>query len=174
MNQVNLFKLVALCVAILNIFSMACTPQPTLPPVEPKPNRPPIIVAVNAPNEVLSGNSAFISCAAMDPDNDALFFEWKSLYGDIKGNGNAIEWALPAQPGTYDITVSVSDNLSGADTKTVYIKVYEKLREPLELAVLVTKEDNTQFALFFRRHAPGPDTQMECPQAGMHYPDRTG
>lgn len=144
MNQINLFKLVALSTAITSIFILACTPQPTLPSVEPAPNQPPLILAINAPGEVLSGNSAFISCAASDPDNDELFFEWKSIYGSIKGEGSAIEWALPVQPGTYDITVVVSDNISGADTKTIYIEVYEKLLEPLELSVLVTKEDNTQ------------------------------
>jgi hypothetical protein len=73
-------------------------------------NKPPTVTSLTpGATSVARGASCTVSCAATDPDNDALTYTWSTTGGAISGTGDAITWTAPTTEGSYSVTVNVSD-----------------------------------------------------------------
>jgi len=79
-------------------------------------NQPPIIESLIAdPPTVEPGGQSRISVSAYDPDGDPLSYTWSTTGGRLSsttGPGDKT-WTAPNTPGTYQVTVSVTDNKPG-------------------------------------------------------------
>ena len=84
----------------------------------------PVISSVQSQKEWvdLSGNSE-IECVASDPDGDELTYQWTATDGKISGQGSTVTWTAPNTPGTYAITVKVTDGRGGEATMQQTIDV---------------------------------------------------
>jgi len=65
---------------------------------------------------VRPGASVPVSCSAVDPEGDAISYEWQAGYGEVQGNGASIVWIAPAKLGSYVLTVLARDTY-GAETR---------------------------------------------------------
>jgi len=73
-------------------------------------NEPPVIEGLSAGlSSVRAGASITIECLASDPEGDELSYQWSASGGIISGEGSSVTWTAPTLPGTYVITVEVSD-----------------------------------------------------------------
>jgi hypothetical protein len=72
--------------------------------------------------EVSPDGSCTLTCTATDPEGHGLSFDWSCSGGTITGSGASVNWTAPDTPGTYTVTVIVSDGTSSA-TSTVDIEV---------------------------------------------------
>jgi hypothetical protein len=105
-------------------------PQPVQAPPEPV-NNSPVISALRAdPQEVQPLGKSNFTCTASDPDGDALAYRWTASAGTIDGSEAAVTWTAPKDPGSYKVTVVVSDGKGGAATKDAAITVPEKPNNP--------------------------------------------
>ena len=105
-----LVSLIILIVAALLIVS--CAPL----------NQPPVISSLTANEEETNpGGSCQIECTASDPDEDELSYIWSADGGNISGEGSIVTWTAPDEPGTYTITVQVTDGRDGEETKQITI-----------------------------------------------------
>jgi len=79
-----------------------------------KPNNDPVISALEAEKDwVVPSGSSKIECAASDTDDDILTYTWSATGGTFWGTGPVITWVAPDAPGTYAITVAVTDGKGG-------------------------------------------------------------
>jgi len=87
-------------------------------------NKNPVITSVQSQKEwvELSGNNE-VKCVASDPDGDALAYHWTATGGDISGQNSTITWTAPDAPGTYTITVNVTDGRGGEATGKLSMEV---------------------------------------------------
>jgi hypothetical protein len=89
-----------------------------------KQNYAPDIEDLTASAEVVPpGASAYLSCSASDDDGDEITYEWETTSGELYGEGNAIVWLAPTQPGPYWVTVYARDGYGGEATRAVAINV---------------------------------------------------
>lgn len=86
-------------------------------------HQPAITNLIAEPQRVLPGGSSQISCSAVDADGDELTYNWSASEGAIVAEGPTATWKAPLALGSYDISVTVSDDRSGEVTKTVTIEV---------------------------------------------------
>jgi hypothetical protein len=117
------------------ITSRSKTPTPTPTPTPAAPNSPPVINSfTTAKTEIFlpcpvgnsscgTDNNVGINIAASDPDGDELTYNFTVAGGRVyKQNGNWV-WQLDVtQPGSYSITVEVSDG-EHTVTRTAEVKV---------------------------------------------------
>jgi len=105
-------------------------PPPAQVPPEPV-NNSPIIAGLQADAQLVQplGKSNFI-CTASDPDGDVLTYSWTASAGTIDGSDTAVTWTAPKDPGSYKITVVVSDGKGGAVTTDAVVTVPEKPNNP--------------------------------------------
>jgi hypothetical protein len=88
------------------------------------PNQAPTISSVAAADSTVStGEDTTISLTATDPDGDTLTYSWTATDGDITGTGSSVVWTPPSTPGTYIITVTVSDGKGGSHTSSTSVTV---------------------------------------------------
>ena len=81
-------------------------------------NNVPLISSVQSQREWVDVlHSTEITCVASDPDEDELTYLWEAASGDISGQGSTVTWTAPDTPGTYAITVTVTDG-RGGEVKT--------------------------------------------------------
>lgn len=74
-------------------------------------NHPPVIISVTAnPVSISTGAATTITCAASDPDNNTLTYDWVAASGTISGIGSAVTWIAPASSSTYSIGCIVTDD----------------------------------------------------------------
>jgi len=115
--------------------------------VTPKPSNPPIISSItfsNPPYPPITINSnmtdtekqelpkltirnyttADISCVASDPDNTKLDYTWHATGGKLEGTGAKVQWIAAGEPGTYTITVNVSDTTGGVAESSIQVVVH--------------------------------------------------
>lgn len=59
--------------------------------------------------EINPGMTAQIECDASDPNEDELSYTWTADSGTISGSGSVVSWIAPEAPGTYTVSVEVSD-----------------------------------------------------------------
>lgn len=62
---------------------------------------------------VIPSGENIIVCAASDADGDSLTYAWSATGGTFSGEGSVVTWTAPDTPGTYDVTVTVTDGKGG-------------------------------------------------------------
>jgi hypothetical protein len=86
-------------------------------------NHQPAIARLEARERVIPSERCEIVCIASDHDGDALSYNWSTGGGSISGAGAAVNWTAPGSPGSYNITVTVTDGRGGESTKQRTIEV---------------------------------------------------
>jgi len=79
-------------------------------------NLPPMIKSLTAdPPTVGPGGQSLISVSAHDPEGDPLSYSWSATGGRLSSTTGPEDktWTAPNTPGTYQVTVSVTDNKPG-------------------------------------------------------------
>jgi serine/threonine protein kinase len=95
------------------------------------PNQPPVIQGMSADSPQVEVNSTVnVRCVAVDPDGEALSYQWTASQGSIDGNGSHVTYHAPGMPGVYPITVSVSDSRGGTTEGRVDVQVIESVVPP--------------------------------------------
>jgi len=98
-------------------------------------NNVPEISAISAdPNPISPGDTASISCTAIDADNDVLVYSWKSVdQGDSVFTGESFPWISPSVTGDYLFYLTVSDERGGyAYDSSLIVTVRANLLDPNE------------------------------------------
>jgi hypothetical protein len=84
----------------------------------------PVIASLEAkPEKVIALGGCQITCNATDPNGDELSYGWSSSGGGITGEGATVTWTSPVSAGSYNVTVTVSDDRGGEVTDYVTITV---------------------------------------------------
>lgn len=87
-------------------------------------NGAPAIQFVSAFDEgVRPGASVSLSCSAVDPEDDAISYEWQAAFGEVQGEGGSITWIAPEKLGSYVVTVAVRDTYGAETRRDVLISV---------------------------------------------------
>jgi len=87
-------------------------------------NNPPAITSLTADAEQAAPlGSVQVTCAASDPDEDELTYEWTATAGSISGAGAVVSWTAPQEVGTYSITVVVEDGFGGEAERSISLGV---------------------------------------------------
>lgn len=86
-------------------------------------DHPPAVAGLGAPQMVVPSGTSEIVCVASDRDGDVLSYKWSASGGTISGTGAAVNWTAPELPGSYDVTVSVTDGRGQEVTEQVAIEV---------------------------------------------------
>lgn len=74
-------------------------------------NHPPRIKSLATENLlVIAGTEIQVYCTAGDADGDVLDFNWSVDAGDLVITGSAVVWTVPLEPGSYQISCTVSDD----------------------------------------------------------------
>ena len=117
-------------IAALSGCSGQADPQPVQAPPE-SVNNSPVIIGLQADPEVVQAlGKSNIVCNASDPDGDSLTYRWTAGAGTLDNAEAAVTWTAPQDPGSYTITVVVSDGKGGASLAEVVITVPEKPNNP--------------------------------------------
>jgi len=93
---------------------------------EPGDNVPVILTMTATPEALVLGEEALVEVEAMDPDGDALTYEWLMGIGAGDASGTDTTWApIPGLCCTqeYPVGVKVRDGRGGSATSTVSIYV---------------------------------------------------
>jgi hypothetical protein len=81
-------------------------------------NKAPVIVGLEAGEDNLCvTESCPLRVIAYDPDGDDLSYQWSATGGDISADGQTAVWTAPHTPGTYQVSVKVTDG-GGAEAET--------------------------------------------------------
>jgi len=89
-------------------------------------NNHPVISKLSAEKDsVAPSDSSKVACIASDPDGDSLTYTWSATGGTFSGTGSVVTWTAPRTPGTYAITVNVTDGKAGEATMQLTIDVQE-------------------------------------------------
>jgi hypothetical protein len=100
-------------------------------------NHPPVIASLEAePEKVITLGSCQITCNATDPDGDELSYGWSSSGGGIIGEGATVTWTAPLPAGSYNVTVTVTDDRGGEVTD--YVTITVRANSPPTITSLVT------------------------------------
>jgi len=117
-----------------------CSGQPDTQPVQAPPepvNNPPVITDLHADTPVAQPLAkSNVLCSASDPDGDELIYRWTTSGGIVDSTGAAVTWTAPADPGSYVITVVVSDGKGGATSQETTVMVPEKPNNPPSIAAI--------------------------------------
>jgi outer membrane protein OmpA-like peptidoglycan-associated protein len=94
---------------------------------------------IAASNDVVA-----INTTASDPDGDPLTYSWTATGGRVDGTGPAVRWlSAGTTPGTYTVTVTVSDGRGGTTTCSVRPAVAARPNRPP--TVTLTSDRDTVF-----------------------------
>ncbi len=99
-------------------------------------------VATATPDVLDPGATATLTCAASDPDGDALSYTWGVTAGSVSGTGASVTFTAPDAPGVVTATCTASDP-TGASTTAVVPVVVGRL--VLDLALDGTGADASGF-----------------------------
>jgi hypothetical protein len=92
--------------------------------IEVRANRAPTITSlVTDADWILPSGSIQVTCAASDPDDDELTYEWTASAGDISGTGASVNWTAPKEVGVYNVTVVVKDGHASDDAMFLPLSV---------------------------------------------------
>lgn len=124
--------LIILALAALPVASCASQPQTTLPQqqvqqtyAEPEP-KPPVVKDILGPQTSAVSEEAHFTCYAVDPGGKKLTYEWSAEEGSIRSDGNKeASWKTPDKPGTYAISVKVTNDAGLSDNMTKTFSVEE-------------------------------------------------
>lgn len=96
-----------------------------LPPC-PEVNEEPIINSITAtPDDIELGDAATVVIDAVDPEGEALSYEWTPPFGYIEGTGSSVVWVSTdvCCLAWYDVQVVVSDGCTSTwSTVGVYVR----------------------------------------------------
>ncbi len=77
-------------------------------------NNLPVISKVQPEKDwVTPSGKNIIVCVASDADDDSLTYAWSATGGTFSGAGPVVTWMAPNTPGTYALTVTVTDGRGG-------------------------------------------------------------
>jgi len=106
-------------------------------------NHLPTITSLESePKIILPLGSCQIACNASDPDGDELSYDWSASGGEMNGEGATVTWTAPQSPGSYNVTVTVTDGRGGEVMSQVTITVV-RLNAPPYITSLVADADWT-------------------------------
>ena len=73
---------------------------------------------------VAPGGNVVFTINASDPNNDQLTYNWSANGGTLTGTGNTRSWTAPANEGSFQISVTVTDpgGLSAQASTTILVK----------------------------------------------------
>ncbi|MGD9118366.1 MAG: PKD domain-containing protein [Dehalococcoidia bacterium] len=77
-------------------------------------------LTVMTEGEINPGATAWIECTAIDADDEDLSYTWSADTGTLSGSGSMVNWTAPETPGTYTVSVEVSD---GDDIATDHLTI---------------------------------------------------
>ena len=107
-------RYLSLVVLFLSIIFCNCVPS----------NSYPVISSLEAEKDsVTPSGSCEVKCIASDPDGDNLTYTWSVTGGVFSGTGPVVTWIAPNVPGSYILTVKVTDDKGGETAKQVAIEV---------------------------------------------------
>lgn len=125
----RILYIAAVCITIMLVWT-GCAAQNSPAPIEPAPepvNNPPIISSLAADQQVVQPlGKVQLNCQASDPESDNLSYRWAASGGILEGSDASVTWTAPKNPGSYKVTVVVSDGRGGAATGDALITVPEK------------------------------------------------
>ncbi|MFC1974736.1 Ig-like domain-containing protein, partial [Chloroflexota bacterium] len=99
-------------------------------------NNYPVISSLGTEKDwVLTSGSCRIECVASDADGDSLNYIWSAAAGTFSGAGPVVTWIAPHMPGTYTVTVEVTDGRGGEAVKQLTIDVLVNHRPVIESLV---------------------------------------
>lgn len=127
MNLKNLIVSAITCVVCFLSVSIGCSDKPEPAPqivhnVEIKAAAP-VISALNGSRQVQPSREALLTCDATDADSDNITYTWSATGGMLAGSGPEVLWTAPDKAGDYMISVTVSDDTGGTDSKDMIINV---------------------------------------------------
>lgn len=111
-------------------------------------NYPPVIGQLTAAASVVTvAESTTVTCAASDPENDALSYAWRADGGDITGIGPTVTWFAPdkwtAQKQEFTVTVTVSDGKGGQDLRQIALRTEPSAPAAAEVLMPLAQESRT-------------------------------
>jgi hypothetical protein len=143
----HIARIIAACMAATLILTVmfGCTAQTNTAAVVPPPepvNNPPIISSLTADRQIVQPlGKVILDCRASDPESDNLSYRWTASGGFIEGSAETVSWTAPNSPGSYKVTVVVSDARGGAAAGDASITVPEKPNNaPVISAIKFTPE----------------------------------
>ena len=87
-------------------------------------NNHPVITSLKAEKDsVVPLGICEVHCVASDVDGDSLTYNWSSSGGTFLDTGMVTTWTAPGMPGTYTITVTVTDGRDGEAVMQLAIDV---------------------------------------------------
>ncbi len=107
----TIIGIVAVAVVLVVVFDMILA------------NHRPVIAGLKALERVVPSGSCQIVCNASDRDGDPLSYNWSASGGSISGTGAAVNWTAPDSAGSYNVTVTVTDNRGGQAVERVAMEV---------------------------------------------------
>ncbi len=135
-RQVKLHALGLILIAALSGCGGQSASQTVEAPPEPV-NNPPIITDLHADSAIVQPlGTSNILCTATDPDGDHLTYRWTTSGGTVDSIGSSATWTAPENPGSYLITVVVSDGKGGAVSHDITVSVPEKPNNPPSIIAL--------------------------------------
>jgi hypothetical protein len=103
----------------------------------PQANRPPTASCSIDKSMVYlgSGDTAAVTAAATDPDNDPLTYGWSASGGSVDGTGTQVRWiSTGLAAGTYTVTAHIDDGRGGSVSCGADIRVEAKPKHPPTIA----------------------------------------
>jgi hypothetical protein len=88
-------------------------------------------LALTTEGEINPGMATQLRCTAVDPDEDELSYTWSADGGTLSGSGANVSWTAPEAPGTYSVSVAVSDGHDGIATEAIIISVLAPNNTPV-------------------------------------------
>jgi hypothetical protein len=125
----RLLYMAAVCITIMLVYAGCAAPKSPAPvelPPEPV-NNPPVISSLTADQQVVQPlGKVLLNCQASDPESDNLSYRWTASGGFLEGSAATAVWTAPNNPGSYKVTVVVSDGRDGSATRDALITIPEK------------------------------------------------
>ena len=100
---------------------------------------------------VVPSGSLNVTCNATAPRGDVLSYNWSASEGKITGEGTKVTWTAPVSSGSYNVTVTVTDNRGGEVTD--YVTITVRVNNPPNITSLVADAAWT---------APSGSIQVTC------------
>jgi outer membrane protein OmpA-like peptidoglycan-associated protein len=117
-----------------------------------RPNRAPTMSCTTNRTTIIAGESAQITAAASDPDNDPLSYSWESSGGRVSGEGATVNFDTSGlKAGQYSISGHVDDGRGGTASCSLTTQVQEPPPPP-EIAELETRL--TLHSIYFQTARP--------------------
>ena len=108
-------------------------------------NQPPTITSLTAnPSNVLISKTSTITVVASDLDGDPLTCAWSKDGGTLSSTTGcgSVTWTAPATPGTYTVSISITDNKAGHSPVTQAVTITVLPNQPPTITSLTANPSN--------------------------------